>query len=283
MSIARYQSVLIESIVVESQVRVENSGAEDEEGLVATIKQHGVVQPVTIYPEGGKLVLLLGHRRLVGARKAGLTHIEARVVAPPRDKLERTIRQLLENLQKVDLSPFEKAVNFAAVLKGGMKAVELTATLGISKATVSKHVALLRLPPELLAHVRSGRLGLADGYELSCEQDPAKQAALAGRKLGGGTEGEAAKGKPSRRASKPRKRSRAASSVGNNKETGAGGALRTVHRALEDLAAKVRRAAASKGDNSSAATLGGDVTLDSMLRTLESWLERLRNPPIARE
>ena len=79
---------------------------ESIEEMAESLKEHGLIQPVTVYLRGPEdHVLCYGHRRYLGARKAGFTKIKAVVLSePPREMIAI---QLVENIQREDLNPIE--------------------------------------------------------------------------------------------------------------------------------------------------------------------------------
>ncbi|MGH2490797.1 MAG: ParB/RepB/Spo0J family partition protein, partial [Candidatus Limnocylindria bacterium] len=83
-----------------------NFDAEGMAELAASIKRHGVLQPIVVSREGDSYELVAGHRRALAARMAGNTTIPAVVRNDVRDRLELA---LVENLQRADLNAIETA------------------------------------------------------------------------------------------------------------------------------------------------------------------------------
>jgi ParB family chromosome partitioning protein len=114
--------------------------------LAESIRQHGILQPLTVRrgPEGWELVA--GERRLRAARMAGLRQVpclEARV-----DDQSSALLALLENLQRQDLHYLEEASALAAFLRQtGMTQEQLAEKLGRSSSAVANKLRLLRLSP----------------------------------------------------------------------------------------------------------------------------------------
>lgn len=102
---ATLQSLAIESVRFVSNVRV--SVQDDLDELVDSVRMFGVMQPITVRRDGTGYRVLYGHRRLAAARRAGLTTIPALVETFTDDEI--TARQIVENLQRKDLSLTEQA------------------------------------------------------------------------------------------------------------------------------------------------------------------------------
>lgn len=121
----------------------------DEAGLrelAASIRRHGILQPLTVRRRPGGWELVAGERRLRAARLAGLETvpcIEAEV-----DERESALLALVENLQRQDLHYFEEAAAIADYLRrSGVTQEEAAAQLGRSASAVANKLRLLRLSP----------------------------------------------------------------------------------------------------------------------------------------
>lgn len=112
--------------------------------LAASIRRHGILQPLTVRRRNGVWELVAGERRLRAARLAGLETvpcIEAEV-----DDRESALLALVENLQRQDLHYFEEAAAIAAYLRqSGSTQEEVAAQLGRSPSAVANKLRLLRL------------------------------------------------------------------------------------------------------------------------------------------
>lgn len=123
--------------------------------LAASISEVGVKVPISVRPHPimeGQYIVKTGARRRRAALAAGLTHIPAWIDVVPSD-----FEQVIENLQRADLSALELAMFMAEKAGAGMKHAEIAKRLGIHRSSVSKHLALVDAPPELEAVYRSGR------------------------------------------------------------------------------------------------------------------------------
>jgi len=114
-------------------------------GLAASIKSHGILQPLVVTPHGSGYHIIAGERRWRAARRAGLTTVPALVRSVrEQEKLELAI---LENVQRVDLSPLEEAVSIERLHQQfNLTYGEIAERLGKAETTVHNTVRLLQLP-----------------------------------------------------------------------------------------------------------------------------------------
>jgi ParB family chromosome partitioning protein len=133
---------------------------EDElQSLTDSILAHGVLSPILVRPVGDQYQLVAGERRLRAAQKAGLTEIPVHV--KEMDEQQLLEAALVENIQRTDLNPIEKAQGFKEYLdKFQMTQEHLAARIGVDRTTISNLIGLLNLPPEVQDFVRSGALSL---------------------------------------------------------------------------------------------------------------------------
>lgn len=145
--------------------------------LCASIRTHGILQPLVVRQVGERYQLVAGERRLRAAREAGLHNVPVTVV----DFNDQQILEaaLIENIQRSDLNPIEKAQGFKEYLtRYSMTHEQLAARLGLGRATITNLVALLDLPPELQDAVRVGQLTTGHAKILKGITDPARQIAV---------------------------------------------------------------------------------------------------------
>ncbi len=114
--------------------------------LAASIKRHGIVQPLVVTPEsGGKYSLIAGERRWRAAKLAGLNAAPA--IVRERKDLEQLEIALIENVQRVDLSPLEQAVSIERLHEQfNLSYDDVAKRLGKGGSTISNTVRLLQLP-----------------------------------------------------------------------------------------------------------------------------------------
>ena len=130
---------------------------ESLEELADSIKTYGVIQPIVVSQEDGYYSIIAGERRWRAAKLAGLEEIPAII----RDSDEQTNKEiaLIENIQREDLNPYEKAVGIRHLMdKYGMTQEEVSKKIGKSRSSVSNTVRILYLAPDVLELVKQGKL-----------------------------------------------------------------------------------------------------------------------------
>ncbi|MDR5708934.1 MAG: ParB/RepB/Spo0J family partition protein [Armatimonadota bacterium] len=144
---------------------------ESLEELVASIRAHGVLQPVLVRPVGGEYELVAGERRWRAAILAGLERIPA-LVRPLSDAQALQVA-LVENLQREDLNPVERARAFQRLISEfGLTQQQVAEAVGLSQPTVANALRLLALPEPILRSLEEGRLREAHGRLLLSVEDP---------------------------------------------------------------------------------------------------------------
>ena len=165
--------------VIEQSPFQPRKGFDDDElsSLSASIKTHGVLQPLVVRQVGDRFQLVAGERRLRAARAAGLASVPVTVVNfNDQQALEAA---LIENIQRSDLNPIEKAMGFKDYLdRYKMTHEHLATRLGLARPTITNLVALLELPAELQNAVRVGQLTTGHAKILKGITDPARQMQL---------------------------------------------------------------------------------------------------------
>jgi ParB family chromosome partitioning protein len=132
----------------------------DEEGLeelAASIKEKGVLQPITVRGKGETFELVAGERRWRAAQVAGLSEIPA-VVRELSDQEVMEIA-LIENLQREDLNPIEEAEAYQMLIREfELTQEEVAKAVGKGRPTIANRLRLLRLPDAVREWVASGQL-----------------------------------------------------------------------------------------------------------------------------
>jgi ParB family chromosome partitioning protein len=125
--------------------------------LTESIQQHGLMQPVVLRRQGDRYQLIAGERRWRAATRAGWTHVPAVV----RDADDRQVAELtiVENLQRKDLGPLEKASSFQRYLESfHCTQEELAGRLSIDRSTVANLIRLLELPEGVREALRQQKI-----------------------------------------------------------------------------------------------------------------------------
>ena len=126
--------------------------------LAESIRQHGMIQPLTVRRlASGYYQIIAGERRWRAARLAGLTEVPAVIIeADDRKAMELA---MIENLQREDLSPMEEAEGYKILVENyGMTQEQAAQRVGKSRSAVANALRLLALSPALRQMVEDGRL-----------------------------------------------------------------------------------------------------------------------------
>jgi ParB family chromosome partitioning protein len=144
--------------------------------LSASVRAHGILQPIVVRRVGDQFQLVAGERRLRAAHQAGLATVPVRLVDfNDQQTLEAA---LVENIQRSDLNAIEKAQGFKEYLdRFGMNHEQLAQRLGLARSTITNLVNLLELTPEVQAALRNGQISEAHAKILKGIKDPAQQVA----------------------------------------------------------------------------------------------------------
>lgn len=128
------------------------------DSLAASLREHGLIQPIAVRrAASGRYQLIAGERRLRAARQVGWTEVPAKLL----DADDRTAAELaiVENLQRKDLNPLEKAISFRQYIERyGSTQEELASRLQINRSTVANFIRLLELPDEIQRAVCDERI-----------------------------------------------------------------------------------------------------------------------------
>jgi ParB/RepB/Spo0J family partition protein len=160
----------------------------DEEALqdlAASIREHGILQPVLVRPRAdGHFQLVAGERRWRAARIAGLEDVPA-IVENIDDEAALEI-SIIENLQREDISPLEEAEMFELMTtRHGYSLRKLAQKLGKDKGYIENRLRLAEAPPEVRDLVAIRRDTLSAAYELMKVQDPRLRKRLANQVASG--------------------------------------------------------------------------------------------------
>ena len=133
--------------------------------LAASIREHGVVEPILVRREGARYRIVAGERRWRAAQRAGLREIPA-VVREASDR-EAFELALIENLQRADLNAIEEAEAYEVLVKDhGLTQEKVAERVGKERSTVANALRLLKLPAEVRDAVRDGQLEMGHARAL---------------------------------------------------------------------------------------------------------------------
>ena len=159
-----------------------NFKQESLEELAESIKTYGVIQPIVVSKQDGYYGIIAGERRWRAAKIAGLEEIPAII----RESDEQTNKEiaLIENIQREDLNPFEKALGIRRLMeKYGLTQEQVSKKLGKSRSSISNTVRILYLAPDVLELVKQGKLTEGHCKALAGIEDADRQYAAALRMI----------------------------------------------------------------------------------------------------
>ncbi len=131
--------------------------------LVESIKQKGILTPITVLEDEGSFILIAGERRLRAAKLAGLIEIPAYIIEVENDA-EMMEMALIENIQRENLNPIEEAEAYAVLnSKYSLSQETVAKAVGKKRATVTNSLRLLNLPTEIKESIRMGQISAGHG------------------------------------------------------------------------------------------------------------------------
>jgi ParB family chromosome partitioning protein len=156
----------------------------DEEALnemVVSVKEHGIIQPITIRRAAdNSYQLITGERRLRAAQKAGLKRIPAYVREAGDDRMLELA--LVENIQREDLDAIEVAISYQRLIEEFNLTQEgLGERVGKKRATIANYLRLLNLPAEIQTAIREKKITMGHARALAGTEDNEFQLSLFGK------------------------------------------------------------------------------------------------------
>lgn len=150
------------------------------EGLAASIRERGLLEPLMVRPKGKAYEIIHGERRWRACKLAGVTEVEV-IVREASDE-EAFELALVENLQRQDLNPIEEAQAFAGLIEAAGWTQERVASLiGRTQQYVASRMVLLRLPAPVQEKITTRVVTASHGEVLAGLKDPKEQVRLAER------------------------------------------------------------------------------------------------------
>lgn len=138
------------------------------DGLIASVKAVGLIEPITVTPEGesgDSYRIVTGHRRYRAAKAAGLKEVEV-LIRDPEDGLMRRLKSIVSNVQREDVGPVEMAEALQSLLDEDQRIRtqdDLARLIGKDKTWVSGMLRILNLPVDLQQKVGSTQQSI--GYD----------------------------------------------------------------------------------------------------------------------
>lgn len=149
------------------------------EALADSIRQYGLIQPITVRKlDSGYYQIIAGERRWRASRLAGLTEVPVRVIEA--DDRRTAELALVENLQREDLNPIEEAKGYKLLIEEyGLTQDEAARSVGRSRPAVTNAMRLLMLTPPVMEMVEKGELSAGHARAILAVSEPSKQLAAA--------------------------------------------------------------------------------------------------------
>ena len=151
-----------------------NFDEEALEELAQSIKEYGLIQPIVVTQKDGYYSIVAGERRWRASKIAGLTEIPA-IIREDNERVNSEI-SLIENMQREDLNPVEKAQGIKTLVDTyGLTQEEIAKKLGKGRSTIANWIRVLNLEPRVLEMAKEGKLSEGHCKALLAITDPEKQ------------------------------------------------------------------------------------------------------------
>ncbi len=155
-----------------------NFDMEAIEELAESIKIYGIIQPIIVSKKDGYYEIVAGERRWRASKKAGLTEIPC-IIRSDDERKSKEIA-LIENIQREDLNPIEKAKGFKQLIdEYGLKQQELADIMGMNRSTVTNCLRILNLDERVINLALEGKLTEGHCRSLLGYEDPEIQYKMA--------------------------------------------------------------------------------------------------------
>lgn len=151
-----------------------NLTPESVDDLVFSIKEVGIIQPLTVCKSGDKFEIIAGHRRFMAAEVLRLNEVPC-IVIDTKD-LDKEVLKMHENIGRADISPIDWA-NHLDYLKSqyNLSNAKLAELTGFSASWVNDHLEVLNYPAEVIIAIKNDDLSFSAARELARIKDPIKR------------------------------------------------------------------------------------------------------------
>jgi len=148
------------------------------EELAASIREQGVIQPITVRRMSeNSYQLISGERRLQASKIAGLTEVPAYVRTANDEQMMEMA--LIENIQREDLNPIEVALAYKRLADEiNLPMEKIGEKVGKNRATVNNYLRLLKLPPEIQIGIRDKHISMGHARAIINVEDPLVQLSI---------------------------------------------------------------------------------------------------------
>lgn len=147
--------------------------------LSDSIREHGIIQPLTVVRKGNRYELIAGERRLRASRKAGLTKVPVIVREDDLDDQKKLELALIENIQRHDLNVIEEAKAYNKLAEDfNLSQEEIAKRSGKSRSAVANRMRLMKLPVEVQKGLVDGKISEGHAKVILSIENSEKQRAL---------------------------------------------------------------------------------------------------------
>jgi len=148
------------------------------EELAASIKEHGLIQPIVLRKAGKGYEIVAGERRWRAARKIGIKEVPC-IVKELTDE-ENMLLAIIENMQREDLNPVEEAEGIRQMIDTyGLTQEQVSKSVGKSRPYIANCLRLLKLPEVIREYLADGILSTGHAKAIAAVNDEEKQIRLA--------------------------------------------------------------------------------------------------------
>ena len=148
--------------------------------LISSIQEHGILQPIIVRPTSKGYKIIAGERRWRAATQLGLKEIPT--IVKTADSLKTIELALVENIQREDLNPMEKATAYSELkINFGLTQEQIATKVGQDRSTIANTIRLLDLPKEIQGLVSRGTISMGHARSLLSLKDREKQIELGER------------------------------------------------------------------------------------------------------
>ena len=141
--------------------------------LAESIRENGVMQNLTVVPDGKEFLVVIGNRRMEAAKLAGLQELPC--VISDMDHRTQVATMLMENMQRADLTVYEQAQGFQMMMDLGFKAGEIAEKTGFSETTVNRRLKMAELDKKTFQEACGKQITIEDLDRLARVEDLEKR------------------------------------------------------------------------------------------------------------
>lgn len=146
--------------------------------LSQSIKENGIIQPITVSEEDGKFIVIAGERRLRAARLAGLNEVP--VIIKRATQKDTLVMAIIENVQRSDLNCVEEALAYYKLMNDfDLTQEEVAKKIGKERSTIANFLRILKLPREVIKLLQKDDLSFGHAKVLAAIKNDEKAKRMA--------------------------------------------------------------------------------------------------------